>query len=65
MKHYFTPIVLATTTSIASVAASARSPSEYSDLEIAHVAYTADSIDIGHAHLALAVSSNPVIHKFG
>ena len=64
MKHYFTAIFLATATASASVAAPARSPSEYADLEIAHVAYMADSIDIGLAHLALAISSNLAIHKF-
>ena len=37
---------------------------ELSDLEIAHVAYTADNIDIRYAHLALAISENPEIHKF-
>ncbi len=43
---------------------SAASPSELNDLEIAHVAYTADSIDIRYAHLALAISKNPRIHEF-
>ena len=42
----------------------AESPAELNDLEIAHVAYTADNIDIRYAHLALAISENPAIHKF-
>ena len=42
----------------------AESPADLNDLEIAHVAYTADSIDIRYAHLALAISKNPVIHEF-
>lgn len=42
----------------------AKPPAEFNDLEIAHVAYTADSIDIRYAHLALAKSKNPAIHKF-
>lgn len=42
----------------------AESPADLNDLEIAHVAYTADSIDIRYAHLALAISKNPAIHKF-
>ncbi len=42
----------------------AKSPSELNDLEIAHVAYSADNIDIRYAHLALAISSNPDIHGF-
>lgn len=43
---------------------SADSPAELNDLEIAHVAYVADNIDIRYAHLALAVSQNPEIHNF-
>ncbi|WP_169543933.1 DUF4142 domain-containing protein [Sneathiella aquimaris] len=35
-----------------------------SDVEIAHVAYTADNLDIRYAHLALAKSMNPEVHKF-
>ncbi len=47
-----------------SVSAYAESPADLNDLEIAHVAYTADSIDIRYAHLALAISRNPEIHEF-
>ncbi len=47
-----------------SVSAYAESPADLNDLEIAHVAYTADSIDIRYAHLALAISKNPAIHEF-
>ena len=42
----------------------AQSPADLNDLEIAHVAYTADNIDIRYAHLALALSDNPDIHQF-
>lgn len=42
----------------------AQNPADLNDLEIAHVAYTADNIDIRYAHLALAKSKNPQIHKF-
>ncbi len=42
----------------------AKSPAELNDLEIAHVAYTADNIDIRYAHLALAISQNPEVKKF-
>ena len=42
----------------------ANDPAELSDVEIAHVAYTADNLDIRYAHLALAKSKNPEIHKF-
>ncbi len=42
----------------------AETPADLNDLQIAHVAYTADNIDIRYAHLALAISSNPEIHTF-
>ena len=42
----------------------AESPADLNDLQIAHVAYVADVIDIRYAHLALAISSNPEIHEF-
>lgn len=45
-------------------AAQAQSPENLSDLEIAHVAYTADSIDIRYAHLALAISDNAEVRTF-
>lgn len=35
-----------------------------SDMEIAHIAYTAGTIDIRYAHLALAISENPDIRTF-
>ncbi len=44
--------------------AMAQSPADLDDLEIAHVAYVADNIDIQYAHLALALSQNPAIHEF-
>ncbi len=45
-------------------AAQAQSPAELNDLEIAHVAYVADNIDIRYAHLALAISHNTAIREF-
>ena len=45
-------------------ASQAQSPADLNDLEIAHVAYTADNIDIRYAHLALAKSQNPSVLKF-
>ncbi|HSG30856.1 MAG TPA: DUF4142 domain-containing protein [Thermodesulfobacteriota bacterium] len=48
----------------ANLSAKDKTPADLNDLEIAHVAYTADSIDIRYAHLALAKSKNPVIHEF-
>ena len=44
--------------------ATAKSPAELSDTEIAHVAYVADNIDIRYGHLALALSSNQVVRSF-
>lgn len=40
------------------------SPADLNDLEIAHVAYTADLIDIRYAHLALAKSKNAKVREF-
>ncbi len=45
-------------------AAKADDPAKLNDLEIAHVAYVADNIDIRYAHLALALSTTPEIHEF-
>lgn len=45
-------------------AADMGTPADLNDLEITHVAYTADNIDIRYAHLALAISTNPDIHVF-
>ena len=44
--------------------ASAQEVADMSDLEYAHIAYTADNIDIRYAYLALALSANPDIHAF-
>ena len=48
----------------ANAAMDKENPADLNDLEIAHVAYTADNIDIRYAHLALAISRNPKIHEF-
>ncbi len=42
----------------------ANDPAALNDVEIAHVAYTADNLDIRYAHLALAKSKNPEVQKF-
>lgn len=49
---------------VTSSASLAKTPANLNDLEIAHVAYTADNIDIRYAHLALAISKNPRIRDF-
>jgi len=48
----------------AAVTAQTKTPAELDDLEIAHVAYTADVIDIRYAYLALAKSKNPAVLQF-
>ncbi len=41
-----------------------RGPKPLNDLEMAHVAVTANNTDIAYAHLALALSENPKIREF-
>lgn len=49
---------------LAGTQALAGDPAKLSDVEMAHVAYTADNIDIRYAHLALAISSSPAVRDF-
>ncbi len=63
MKSLLKSIALAGVVALSAPAYSA-SPADLNDLEIAHVAYTADVIDIRYAHMALAISTNPDIHEF-
>ena len=56
-------LVLAVVLALSTVSWGA-SPAALSDVEIAHVAYTADLIDIRYAHLALGVSKNPAVRAF-
>jgi putative membrane protein len=55
---------LALTLAMTSTQATAQDVADMSDLEYAHIAYTADNIDIRYAYLALALSTNPDIHEF-
>ena len=64
LKKRYLAAVFATIATITLSVSQASSPADLNDLEIAHVAYTADNIDIRYAHLALAISENPEIHKF-
>ena len=57
-------VVFSVTVRADKMADEAPSPADLNDLEIAHVAYTADVIDIRYAHLALAKSKNPIVHEF-
>ena len=61
-KNFFVAVALST--ALIGASAQAESPADLNDLEIAHVAYTADVIDIRYAHLALAISRDPAIHDF-
>jgi len=62
IRHVF--IAMAAAAAIGQGTANAQSPADLNDLQIAHVAYVADNIDIRYAHLALAISSNPDIREF-
>ena len=62
MKSILTALSIALTA--AASQASAQDVADLNDLEMAHVAYTADNIDIRYAHLALALSTNPAVHAF-
>jgi len=64
MKIISTLVTAALLTACAHTVTLANSPAELNDLEIAHVAYVADNIDIRYAHLALAISQNPDVQKF-
>jgi putative membrane protein len=60
MKHLITAALMMTL----AAPALASDPAKLNDLEIAHVAYVADNIDIRYAHLALALSSNADVREF-
>ncbi len=75
MKNFIFPLLIAATFTIVACetgyadkpeikAEMARTPADLNDLEIAHVAYTADNIDIRYANIALKRSTNPDIHAF-
>ncbi len=56
--------LLALVLAVSYTSAQAESPAELNDLQIAHVAYIADNIDIRYAHLALAITDNPAVREF-
>ena len=80
MKLYILPLLLSSAFSVSACgsnngakqeaateqpdAVAAVSAADLNDLEIAHVAYTADNIDIRYAKIALKRSTNPDIHAF-
>lgn len=62
MKNILTGISMAA--ALLATPVVAQDLAEMNDLEYAHIAYTADNIDIRYAYLALALSTNPDIHAF-
>lgn len=64
MKLKSLVVAVALLCSAGSISAQAESAADLNDLQIAHVAYTADNIDIRYAHLALAISKNPAVIEF-
>lgn len=57
-------LAMAVALMFSAVPAKAESAADLNDLQIAHVAYVADNIDIRYAHLALAISQNPEVRAF-
>jgi len=79
MKSQFLPLLFAAALSVTACeslatqsdktdstapAAASTNPADLNDLEIAHVAYTADNIDIAYAKIALRKTSNPEVRAF-
>lgn len=64
MKFRQTIMAAAAALAFAFTPAIAQSPADLSDTEIAHVAYTADNIDIRYANIALERSENPKVREF-
>lgn len=64
MKFNFAFLAAVAGLSVMSCQTVAQDPSDLNDLEIAHVAYVADNIDIQYAHLAMALSDHPAVRGF-
>lgn len=64
MKIKSTLMAIGLAAALFQTSAHAQSPADLNDLEIAHVAYVADNIDIRYAHLALAISQNAEVREF-
>lgn len=63
MKSFHLMLALALST-LGGQAIASDNPADLNDLEIAHVAYIADNIDIQYAHIALALSTSPEVREF-
>jgi putative membrane protein len=57
-------VVASLAVGVSGMSQAAESPADLNDLQIAHVAYIADNIDIRYAHLALAITDDPKIRSF-
>lgn len=64
MKLRTAHLAMAAALVFSALPAKAESAADLNDLQIAHVAYVADNIDIRYAHLALAISQNPEVRRF-
>lgn len=64
MRPRLIALALSAAFGVSVLPALADSPADLNDLQIAHVAYVADNIDIRYAHLALAISDNPTVREF-
>lgn len=60
LKHLVAVVVLGS----AAIGTPALADDGPSDMQIAHIAYTAGNLDIRYAHLALAKSNNPEVREF-
>lgn len=59
-----TVLLTSCTTPGGSINKEARTPDQLNDLELAHIANTADNIDIQYAHLALGLSQDSAVRDF-
>lgn len=64
MIRNFTRIAVAAMVATAAFTTPAMAEDGPTDMQIAHIAYTAGNLDIRYAHLALAKSDNPEVRKF-
>lgn len=60
----FKSLLLASAVFVAACSTSAVAEDGPTDMQIAHIAYTAGNLDIRYAHLALAKSNNPSVREF-
>lgn len=64
MLRNFTRMAVVAMAATAALTAPAMAENGPTDMQIAHIAYTAGNLDIRYAHLALAKSDNPEVRRF-